>query len=343
MLGVALAVIAIGGGGVFTASATDGSPSSFVPISPVRVLDTRQASSPVTTLGANATITLSFASNVPVDATGVALNITATGGTTSSFLTVYPTGAVQPDASSVNWSDSAAHPNAVVVQLGTNRSIDIFNASGTVDVIVDLNGYYVPSTGGGGQGPAGPPGAPGPPGAAGPPGADAPAAEYAVASVFVDRGSGPTRYSTSSVALGSPTGSTTSGSFRFSCSAAQEPCKISFGAAVISDQAGNAFVHPRLLIHKDSGTAITFCEYADGANNIAGLDQITLVPTLVAAETAMDTPLNMGIGGSLDCGSTQPPAGPDGVVTEIWVPAGFYDVAATFAFGPNVDLPPIEP
>ena len=44
----------------------------------------------------------------------------------------------------------------------------------------------------------------------------------------------------------------------------------------------------------------------------------------------------MGIGGSLDCGSTQPFT-PQ--VTEIWVPAArtadtaFYDVAATFAFG----------
>jgi hypothetical protein len=43
----------------------------------------------------------------------------------------------------------------------------------------------------------------------------------------------------------------------------------------------------------------------------------------------------MGIGGSLDCGSTQTYT-PE--VTEIWVPAAsagdtaFYDVAATFAF-----------
>jgi hypothetical protein len=173
-------------------------------------------------------------------------------------------------------------------------------------------------------------------------------------SVFVDRGNGPTRYATFSVALGSPVGTTTGGDFRFSCSAAQAPCKISFGAAVISDQSGNALVHPRLLIHKESGAIpndgppdapVEFCEYADGANNNAGLAQIPRVPSLAGAVTAMQTPLNMGIGGSLDCDSTQPytPA-----VTEIWVPAAtatdpsYYDVGATFAFSPTLELPPGE-
>ena len=99
--------------------------------------------------------------------------------------------------------------------------------------------------------------------------------------------------------------------------------------------------YPRLLIHKEDGASaspapITFCEFADGANNNAGLAQIPRVPSLQDAVTAMNTPLGMGIGGTLDCGSTQPytPA-----VTEIWVPAGsngtataYYDVAATFTF-----------
>jgi len=166
-------------------------------------------------------------------------------------------------------------------------------------------------------------------------------------SVFVDRGSGPTRYATFSGALGSPAGTTLGGNFRFSCSAAQAPCKVSIGAAVISDQSGTTVIHPRLRIYKEAATSantpVTFCEYADGANNNAGLDTISRVPTLAAASIAMNTPLSMGIGGSLDCGSTQTysPA-----VTEIWVPAAsatdtaYYDVSATFAFSPGFSLPP---
>src|SRR5262245_27389488 len=201
-------------------------------------------------------------------------------------------------------------------------------------------------------GPAGPAGPQGPTGLAGPPGQDASALEYAVVSVFVEKvgGNGPTRYATFSVALGSPVGTTTGGDFRFTCSPAQAPCKISYGAAVISDQSGNAAVHPRLLIHKQSGAVanapITFCEYADGADNRAGLDQIPRVPSLQDAVSALQTPLSMGIGGSLDCGSTQTSI--TGVVTEIWVPAAdatnpaYYDVAATFAFSPTFQLPPAE-
>src|SRR5262245_10841522 len=94
-------------------------------------------------------------------------------------------------------------------------------------------------------GAGGPAGSQGPTGLAGPPGQNAAALEYAVVSVFVDRGSGPTRWAFYSVALGSPVGTTTGGDFRFTCSP-PGPCKISYGAAVISDQSGNALVHPRL-------------------------------------------------------------------------------------------------
>ena len=89
--------------------------------------------------------------------------------------------------------------------------------------------------------------------------------EYAIVTVFVDRGNGPSRWAFYSAPLGSPAGTTTGGVFRFSCSAAQAPCKISYGAAVVSNQStANALIHPRLDIHKDLGAPIVFCEYADG-------------------------------------------------------------------------------
>ena len=161
--------------------------------------------------------------------------------------------------------------------------------------------------------------------------------EYAIVTVFVDRGNGPSRWAFYSAPLGSPAGTTTGGVFRFSCSAAQAPCKISYGAAVVSNQStANATIHPRLLINKNTST---FCENADGANNNAGLAQIPRVPTLADAVVAMQTPLLMGIGGSLDCGSGQP-FPPNGVVTQIWVPEGFYDVWSTFQFSPSLTLPP---
>jgi hypothetical protein len=70
---------------------------------------------------------------------------------------------------------------------------------------------------------------------------------------------------------------------------------------VISDQAGSAAVHPRLLIHKESGAIVNdgppdapieFCEYADGANNNAGLPNIARAD--VAGRRDRDAPLSMG-------------------------------------------------
>jgi hypothetical protein len=80
---------------------------------------------------------------------------------------------------------------------------------------------------------------------------------------------------------------------------------------------------------------MTYCEYADGANNNLGLNRIARVPSLRAATREMRTPLNMGIGGSLDCGAGQPFSP---TVREIWVPAAsavdnaFYDVSVTLQF-----------
>ena len=86
---------------------------------------------------------------------------------------------------------------------------------------------------------------------------------------------------------------------------------------MISTQSGNAAIYPRLLIHKADGSSASssYCEYADGANNNAGLDLIPRVPTMEDAVQAMQTPLNLGIGGTLDCGSGQPFTE---AVTEIW-------------------------
>ncbi len=136
-----------------------------------------------------------------------------------------------------------------------------------------------------------------------------------------------------------PAGTTTGGTFRFTCNTADlAPCKISYGAAVISNQSGNAAIHPRLLIYKQADVApMSYCEYADGADNQGGLALIPRVQTMAEAVIAMQTPLELGVGGSLDCASGQPVTDP---LTEIWVPSGsapdprYYDVTATFVFGP---------
>lgn len=188
--------------------------------------------------------------------------------------------------------------------------------------------------GAGVRGPTGPAGPTGPPG---PPGGPA-ASEYGVANVLVSRGGGhPTVWATYSTALGSPVGTTTGGAFRFSCSEAQAPCKVSIAAAVLSNSSGSAHVHAKVLISREAQTAQPniFCEYADNADNSGAPAAVSLVPMSTHA-SAVNTLLSMGIGGSLDCKAGQPytPS-----VKEIWVPGetpnktSYYNVSSTFQFG----------
>jgi hypothetical protein len=73
---------------------------------------------------------------------------------------------------------------------------------------------------------------------------------------------------------------------------------------------------------------MTYCEYADGVNNT------TFIGTATGA-------LTLGVGGSLDCGSTTPaqPFTAYDPVSDIWVPAGRYDVTASFFFSNYVVIP----
>ncbi|HEY7626930.1 MAG TPA: hypothetical protein VH761_07675, partial [Ilumatobacteraceae bacterium] len=134
-----------------------------------RVLDTRPASQVGprnTPLGAKQMMDFTI-SGLPDDATAVAVNVTVADGTTGSFLQVYPTTATQPGTSTVNWASANAVANAAIVPILADRSLRVYNDQGSVNVIIDLTGYYAPSPSGGGagtQGPKGDQGIPGPKG-----------------------------------------------------------------------------------------------------------------------------------------------------------------------------------
>ena len=188
------------------------------------------------------------------------------------------------------------------------------------------------------QGPTAALGSPGPEGPLGP-STPAPSGstvgDYAVANVFVKQGSAaPAIWATYSEAMGSPIGTTTGGEFRFTCSAAQAPCKISIAAAVLSGKTGSANLHARVLIFKQPEfEPEVFCEYADGATESTTPAAVSRVP-MSTAVGAINSPLDMAVGSSHDCGAGQPAGSP---VKEIWVPAGptgraFYNVFTTFAF-----------
>ena len=193
-IGAAVAV-SIGAGGLITfASAAGGTASTFTPITPCRLLDTRvdgpATGEPLarnTPLGQGETLTVTARGNfgkcvaLSATATGAVLNVTTVNPSAGSFLTVWPADKDRPLASNLNWSPGqGATPNQVTTGLDSAGKLSMFNNAGTVDVIVDVVGLYEPagsvgSNGGvGPAGPAGPAGAKGSKGDAGTAGAAGP-------------------------------------------------------------------------------------------------------------------------------------------------------------------------
>ncbi len=117
---------------------------TFVSLSPVRVLDTR-SSVPMRSFGVMPSSPLT---KVRVPTTGVSavvMNTTVTETTAPGFLTVFPGTSSLPATSDLNWSGAGITiPKLVTVQLGTDDSLKLYNASaGTTQVVADIAGYYI--------------------------------------------------------------------------------------------------------------------------------------------------------------------------------------------------------
>jgi len=165
---VGAAVVAALGGGVAIAAnaptprqvvSPPAAPADFVGITPVRVLDTRSgAGGPIgvpaaAKIGPASTIDVDVAGvgTIPDNATSVAVNVTIDeDATLKSFLTIWPTGEVRPNASANNAEPGLVMANSAIFQLGTDGQLSVFNQLGTVNVIIDVTGYFVEDSGGGG-------------------------------------------------------------------------------------------------------------------------------------------------------------------------------------------------
>ena len=74
------------------------------------------------------------------------LNVTAVNASSSTYVTVWPGGQAKPGVSNLNVGSAAPVANLVVVPVGSGGIIDLSNYSGTVDLLVDLAGYYSPTS-----------------------------------------------------------------------------------------------------------------------------------------------------------------------------------------------------
>ena len=77
-----------------------------------------------------------------VPPTAAVLNVTVTNPTAASYVTVWPDGNAQPVASDENFGKGQTRANLVVVKVGANGKIDLFNLAGSTDVVIDVVGWY---------------------------------------------------------------------------------------------------------------------------------------------------------------------------------------------------------
>lgn len=128
--------------GYFTTS----SPSSeFVPLSPSRFMDTRNGTGTARApFVADETRSLQVGGvgQVPADASAVVVNVTATNATSGGFVTVWPDGSAWPTASALNLRQNQTMANLVMVGLSPAGRIQLYNSSDSVNLIVDVLGYY---------------------------------------------------------------------------------------------------------------------------------------------------------------------------------------------------------
>ena len=82
-----------------------------------------------------------------IPATGVAavvLTITAAQPTTAGYITVWPSGTARQSTSNLNFLAGQNIPNLVVVPVGADGKIRLYNGSGgTVHLIADVSGYIL--------------------------------------------------------------------------------------------------------------------------------------------------------------------------------------------------------
>ena len=123
-------------------------PGAFVSVGPARVLDTRKGvGAPAARVAARATLHLPVLGQGGVPVSGVAavvLNVTVVAPGGSGFLTASPDGAPRPVVSNLNFVAGQTVPNLVVVPVGANGKVALYNGSGgSADVLADVAGYYL--------------------------------------------------------------------------------------------------------------------------------------------------------------------------------------------------------
>jgi hypothetical protein len=120
----------------------------FYSLSPCRVLDTRRTpgalGGPALAGREDRVVAVLATCGIPLTARSVSVNITVTGPTAAGDLRIHPGGTPLPPASAINYRAGQTRANNAVLPLSRFGELAVYTsqASGTVHVIIDVNGYF---------------------------------------------------------------------------------------------------------------------------------------------------------------------------------------------------------
>jgi hypothetical protein len=134
--------------GYFTSDLTAAGDTTYMPVGPIRVLDTRSGiGAPKAKLASGGTLALQIggANGIPAGVAAVAINLTAADESGSGFLTGYADGTATPATSGLAFR-TAAIAGMAIVPVGADGKIDIHASGASTDVVGDVSGYFTAGT-----------------------------------------------------------------------------------------------------------------------------------------------------------------------------------------------------
>ena len=123
-------------------------PSAFYTLTPCRVVDTRNAAGPLggpaLAAGADRVFSVTGQCGIPATAKALSANVTVTQGTAAGDLRLSAAGAALQLTSSINYRAGVTRANNAAIPLGLGGGFSVHSdqTSGTVQVIIDVNGYF---------------------------------------------------------------------------------------------------------------------------------------------------------------------------------------------------------
>lgn len=131
--------------GYYTANTDGTAAGGFVPVAGKRIVDTRSglgAPKALLAPGKSVDIQVTGANGVPAGASGAVVNLLPINSTASDgYLTPYATGTTRPD-NALHYAPSVNTSIQAQVRLSSSGKMTIYNGSSTINLVVDLQGYF---------------------------------------------------------------------------------------------------------------------------------------------------------------------------------------------------------